>query len=489
MTTSTSSTLQATSYPDVQLFIAGQWRAGLTGETLPIKNPATDAEIGRLAVARKADLDEALAAAAKGFEVWRKTPSAERAKVMREAARLVRERVGTIAPLMTLEQGKPLAEAKAELAAASDIIEWFAEEGRRINGRITPPRMAGQLAQVFKEPVGPVAAFTPWNFPVNQIVRKLSAALATGCSIIVKAPEETPASPAALIRAFADAGVPAGVVNLVYGQPAEISEYLIAHPVIRKVTFTGSTPVGKQLAALAGAHMKRVTMELGGHAPVIVAEDADIAKAVKIAGGAKYRNAGQVCISPTRFLVANSVREEFVKGLVATSRGVKVADGLAEGTTMGPLANPRRVAAMERLTADAVKRGAQVATGGERIGSAGNFFAPTVIIDAPTDSLVFNEEPFGPMAAVRGFDRIEDAIAEANRLPYGLAAYAFTGSLRTMHLLSEGVQTGMLWINMPAMPVPEMPFGGVKDSGYGSEGGPEALEAYLNTKSVTTACL
>jgi len=489
MSTTARSPASAFSYPDVQLFIAGQWRAGQAGETLSIKNPATDAVIGRLAVARQPDLDAALAAAAQGFENWRKTPSAERAKVMREAARLLRERAAAIAALLTLEQGKPLAEAKAELAAASDIIEWFAEEGRRINGRITPPRMAGQLAQVFKEPVGPVAAFTPWNFPGNQIVRKLSAALATGGSIIGKAPEETPAAPAALIRAFADAGLPAGVVNLVYGHPAEISEYLIAHPVIRKVTFTGSTPVGKQLAALAGAHMKRVTMELGGHAPVIVAEDADIAKAVKIAGGAKYRNAGQVCISPTRFLVANSVRDEFEKGLVATSRGVKVANGLDEGTTMGPLANPRRVAAMERLTADAVTRGAQVATGGERIGSAGNFFAPTVIIDAPTDSLVFNEEPFGPMAAVRGFDRIEDAIAEANRLPYGLAAYAFTGSLRTMHLLSEGVQTGMLWINMPAMPVPEMPFGGVKDSGYGSEGGPEALEAYLNTKSVTTACL
>jgi succinate-semialdehyde dehydrogenase/glutarate-semialdehyde dehydrogenase len=477
------------SYPDVQLYIAGQWRAGRAGETLPVKNPATDAVIGRLAVARKVDLDEALAAAARGFEVWRKTPAVERSRVMREAARLFRERAAAIAPLLTMEQGKPLAEAKAELMAAPDIIEWFAEEAKRINGRITPPRVAGQLAQVFKEPVGPVAAFTPWNFPVNQIVRKLSAALATGCSIIVKAPEETPASPAELIRAFADAGVPAGVVNLVFGTPSEISEYLIPHPVIRKITFTGSTPVGKQLAALAGAHMKRVTMELGGHAPVIVTEDADMAKAVKIAGGAKYRNAGQVCISPTRYLVANSVREEFVKGLVAVSRGLKVANGLDDGTTMGPLANPRRVAAMERLTADAVQRGAQLATGGERIGSGGYFFAPTVIVDAPTDSLVFNEEPFGPMAAVRGFDRLEDAIAEANRLPYGLAAYAFTTSLRNAHLLTEGVHTGMLWINMPAMPVPEMPFGGVKDSGYGSEGGPEAVEAYLHTKSVTTACL
>ena len=477
------------SYPDVQLFIAGQWRPGKAGETLAVKNPATDTTIGTVAVARRADLDEALAAAAKGFEVWRKTPAMERGKVMREAARLFRERAVATAQLLTLEQGKPLAEAKGEALAAADIIEWFAEEGKRVSGRITQPRAAGQLAQVFKEPVGPVAAFTPWNFPINQVVRKLSAALATGCSFIVKAPEETPASPAELIRAFADAGVPAGVVNLVFGHPAEISEYLIPHPVIRKVTFTGSTPVGKQLAALAGAHMKRVTMELGGHAPVIVAEDCDVERAAKIAGSAKYRNAGQVCISPTRFLVANSIREAFVKALVATSKSLKVGDGLGEGTTMGPLANPRRVAAMQRLTADAVQRGAEVVTGGERIGSAGNFFAPTVLWNPPIDSQVFNEEPFGPMAAVRGFDKIEEAIAEANRLPWGLAAYAFTGSLRTAHLISENLQTGMLWINQPAMAVPEMPFGGVKDSGYGSEGGPEALEAYLNTKSVSTLCI
>ena len=487
MSTSATSALSS-SYPDVQLFIAGLWRVGSTGETLSVKNPATDAVLGQVAVARKADLNEALASSAKGFEVWRKTPAVERAKVMREAARLFRERAETTARLMTLEQGKPLAEAKGEILFAADIIEWFAEEGKRVNGRISQPRGAGQLSQVFKEPVGPVAAFTPWNFPINQVVRKLSAALSTGCSIIVKAPEETPASPAELIRAFADAGLPAGVVNLVYGHPAEISEYLIAHPVIRKVTFTGSTPVGKQLAALAGAHMKRVTMELGGHAPVIVAEDCDVERAAKIAATAKVRNAGQVCISPTRFLVANSVRKAFVDSMVAHTRAVKVGGGLEKDTTMGPLANPRRLAAMERLTADAVQRGATLATGGERIGASGNFFAPTVLVDVPRESLVFNEEPFGPMAAVSGFDKIEEAIAEANRLPFGLAAYAFTSSLRTAQLLTENLQTGMLWINQPAAPWPEMPFGGVKDSGYGSEGGPEALEAYLNTKSVSTLC-
>jgi succinate-semialdehyde dehydrogenase / glutarate-semialdehyde dehydrogenase len=476
-------------YPTVQLHIAGTWRDGQGGQSLAVLNPATGAEIGRVAVAQTADLDDALAAAAKGFEIWRRTPAVERARVIREAARLMRERADNTAQLLTLEQGKPLAEAKGEVLFAADVIDWFAEESKRVYGRIVAPRAAGALQQVFKEPVGPVAAFTPWNFPVNQVVRKMSAALATGCSIIVKAPEETPASPAELVRCFIDAGVPAGVVGLLYGHPAQISEYLIPHPVIRKVTFTGSTPVGKQLAALAGAHMKRVTMELGGHAPVIVAEDADVARAAKIAVGSKFRNAGQVCISPTRFLVANSIKQSFVTAMVAATKAMKVGAGLEPGVQMGPLANPRRLAAMQRLTADAVQRGAELATGGEQIGSQGNFFAPTVLVNVTSDSLVFNEEPFGPMAAVRGFDSLDEAITEANRLPYGLAAYAFTGSLRTAQQLTENLQAGMLWINQPAAAWPEMPFGGVKDSGYGSEGGPEALEAYLNTKSVATLCV
>jgi succinate-semialdehyde dehydrogenase / glutarate-semialdehyde dehydrogenase len=337
---------------------------------------------------------------------------------------------------------------------------------------------------VLKDPVGPVAAFTPWNFPINQVVRKMAAALATGCSMIVKAAEETPAAPAELIRAFADAGIPPGVLGLVYGTPADISNYLIPHPVIRKITFTGSTPVGKQLAALAGKHMKRVTMELGGHAPVIVAEDADVALAVKAAGGAKFRNAGQVCISPTRFLVHESIKNDFAAALVKHAQSLKVGDGLVEGTQMGPLANPRRLTAMAEFTQDAVRHGATVAHGGERIGDAGNFWQPTIFTDVPLQAKVFNDEPFGPMAAIRSFNTLDEAIAEANRLPYGLAGYAFTRSLKNADLLARRVEVGMLWINMPAMPSAEMPFGGIKDSGYGSEGGPEALEAYLNVRSV-----
>jgi succinate-semialdehyde dehydrogenase/glutarate-semialdehyde dehydrogenase len=471
-------------YPHVQLLINNEWRPGRGNATIPVHNPADGSVIGSVARATIADLDEALAATEKGFAIWRNTPALERSKTMRAAAQLLRERADAIARLMTLEQGKPLVEAKGEIVMAADIIEWFADEGRRVYGRIVPPRAMNQQQMVLKEPVGPVAAFTPWNFPINQVVRKMGAALATGCSIIVKAAEETPASPAELVRVFVDAGVPAGVVALVYGDPAEISNYLIPHPVIRKITFTGSTPVGKQLAALAGQHMKRATMELGGHAPVIVAADADIANAVKVISGAKFRNAGQVCISPTRFLVEEAVREEFVAGFLAFTKSLKVGSGLDAGTQMGPLANPRRLSAMQQITEDALARGATLAAGGERIGSTGNFFAPTVLLDPPLDSAVFNSEPFGPMAAVRTVKSIDEAIAEANRLPFGLSAYAFTSSIKTAHQLSARMQTGMLWINQPAAPWAELPFGGIKDSGYGSEGGPEALEAYLNTKTV-----
>ena len=475
-------------YPHTQLLIDGQWCDAADGKTMAVFNPATGAEIGRLAHASRADLDRALAAAQKGFETWRAVPAHERAALMRKAAQIFRERADETARHLTLEQGKPLPEAKGEVLAACDVIEWMAAEGMRVYGRIVPPRDLRGTAHVIKQPVGPVAAFTPWNFPVNQVVRKLSAALATGCSIIVKAPEETPASPAALIRAFVDAGVPAGVVQLVYGVPAEISEYLIPHPVIRKITFTGSTPVGKQLAALAGQHMKRATMELGGHAPVIVCEDADIDLAIRSAGGAKFRNAGQVCISPTRFLVARSIAAEFTKKFAAQAEKTTVGDGMVEGTRMGPLANPRRVAAMQALTDDAVKRGGTVAAGGKRVGDAGNFWAPTVLADVPLDADVFNTEPFGPMAVVHAFDSLDDALREANRLPFGLAGYAFTQSLKNAHQISQQLEVGLLWINQPAAAWPELPFGGVKDSGYGSEGGPEALEAYLTTKSVSTFC-
>jgi len=412
-------------YTDVSLLIDGVWTKASSGRTFPVVNPATGEKIGTVAHADRSDLDRALDAADKGFRQWKKVSAYDRSKLMRKAADILRSRADAIAALMTQEQGKPLPEAKGEVMAGADVIDWFAEEARRAYGRVIPARAEGVYQLVIKEPGGPVAAFTPWNFPINQVVRKLSAALAAGCSIIVKAPEETPASPAELIRAFVDAGVPTGVINLVYGVPAEISEYLIPHPIIRKMSFTGSTAVGKQLAALAGLHMKRVTMELGGHAPAIVFDDADIDAASRLLASAKYRNAGQVCVSPTRMLVQEKVYDQFVEGFVTHTKTVKVGDGLEAGTMMGPLANPRRIAAMETLITDATQKGATVRAGGNRIGNKGNFFEPTVLTDVPLEARVMNEEPFG----------------------------------------------------------------GMRDSGYGSEGGSEAIEAYLNTKFVSQARL
>jgi len=476
-------------YPHVQLYIDGHWREGAEARKLPVLNPATGEVMGDLACAETADLEEVAEAANRGFEVWRKISAFDRYKMMRKAAQLLRDRVETVAQLMTLEQGKPLAEARMEVMAGADTIDWFAEEGRRAYGRVIPARQIDVYQLVIKEPVGPVAAFTPWNFPINQIVRKLSAALAAGCSIIVKAPEETPASPAELIRAFIDAGVPAGVVNLVYGDPAHISTYLIAHPAIRKISFTGSTPVGKQLAAMAGQHMKRMTMELGGHAPVIVFNDADIALAAKTMAASKFRNAGQVCVSPTRFLVQEGAFNEFVDQFVIHAEKLKVGNGLEAGINMGPLANPRRMSAMQNLVADAAQKNGKLKTGGKALGTAGNFWAPTVLTELPLSARAMTEEPFGPMALINPFKTFDDAVQEANRLPFGLAAYAWTRSARTAQQIAASVETGMITINHLGLGMPETPFGGVKDSGYGSEGGTEALEAYLNPKFVSQAGL
>jgi len=476
-------------YPNTQLFINGDWCDAASGHTLPVVNPANHSQIGTLAHAETADLDRALEAADHGFKVWRKVSAFERSKVMRKAAELFRQRADAVATMLTMEQGKPLPEARGEVLAGADMIDWFAEEGRRAYGRVIPARSEGIYQLVIKEPIGPVAAFTPWNFPINQAVRKLSAALATGCSIIIKAPEETPASPAALVRAFADAGIPAGVINLVYGNPAEISSYLIPHPVIRKITFTGSTAIGKQLAALAGNHMKRATMELGGHAPVIIFDDADVDTAAKTMLFQKYRNAGQVCVSPTRFLVQEGIYHNFVEKFVAGAKAIKVGDGFDKNAKMATLANPRRQRAMAAHVEDAKKHGGKVLAGGYPIGEKGNFFEPTVISELSNDATAMNQEPFGPLAIINPFRSFDDAVTEANRLQYGLAAYAWTRSAKTANAIAASVETGMMTINHLGLALPEVPFGGVKDSGYGSEGGSEAIEPYLNPKFVSQAGL
>ena len=470
-------------YNDVSLFIDGRWTPAAANRALVVLNPATSEPIGKVAHADRSDLDLALEAADKGFKTWRKVSAFERSKILRKAGELLRERADKIAPLLTLEQGKPLAQAKMETLAGADVIDWFAEEAKRTYGRVVPARAEGIYQLVIKEPVGPVAGFSPWNFPINQAVRKISGALAAGCSIIIKAPEETPASPAELVRCYADAGV----INLVYGIPAEISESLIPHPVIRKITFTGSTAVGKHLAAMAGQHMKRSTMELGGHSPAIVFDDVDVEKAAKLLAAAKYRNAGQVCVSPTRFLVQEKVYKTFVEKFTALAAATKVGDGLEAGTGMGPPANPRRVTAMETMIADAVQHGAKVETGGKRIGNKGNFFEPTVLTNVSKQARVMNEEPFGPVALIAPFKGVDDAVEEANRLAYGLAAYTYTRSASTAQTVAARVESGNVAINHHGLALPEVPFGGVKDSGYGSEGGLEAIEAYLTTKFVTQA--
>ncbi|MER5599044.1 NAD-dependent succinate-semialdehyde dehydrogenase [Streptomyces sp. NPDC002265] len=471
-------------YPAVRMYIAGEWCQGGTGRTAPIVDPATEKVIGEVPLATPADLDRALDAATAGFRIWRETPIARRTAILHTAADLLTERAAEVGRVMTLEQGKPLAEATGEARRVADTLRWHADDARRAYGRIIPSE-PDTLLTVRREPVGPVAAFVPWNFPAGGPMRKISSALSAGCSIIIKASEETPATAAALVACFADAGLPAGVLNLVFGEPAEVSAHLIDAPAVRLVAFTGSVPVGKLLAAHAGRVMKPSLMELGGHAPVIVCADADPVKAARRAAQAKFANAGQVCTSPSRFLVHESIAEAFTAEFVRAAEAVVVGDGLAEGTTMGPLANERRLSAMERLTADAVARGAEIRTGGERLDRPGYFFAPTVLTGVPADAELMHEEPFGPLAPIVPFTDLDEALATANATPYGLAAYAFTESAATAERLVAGLEAGILSVNHCGGSVSEAPSGGVKDSGYGREGGPEALDSYLVTKRVS----
>jgi succinate-semialdehyde dehydrogenase / glutarate-semialdehyde dehydrogenase len=474
-------------YANLALYIDGEWIAGGGRDSEPVINPATEKPLATLTHASPADLDRALAAAEKGYKIWRGTAPFERARIMRKAADLIRERLDAITRILTMEQGKTLAEARVEVAVSADIIEWYAEEGKRAYGRIIPGRAAGVRQMMVQEPVGPCAAFTPWNFPGVTPARKIGGALGAGCSLIIKASEETPGTCVELVRAFHDVGLPKGVLNLVFGVPARISEHIIASDIIRKVSFTGSVPVGKRLVKLAAEGMKRTTMELGGHSPVIVFGDADPEKSAEIAAAGKYRNAGQVCISPTRFYVQEDSYDRFVKRFVDYANNIRLGDGLADGTTMGPLANPRRLDAMEGFVADAKKRGAEIRAGGGRHGNQGFFFAPTVVTNIPDDSRLMTEEPFGPVAPITPFKTFDEVVERANSLPFGLAAYTFTTSTRTANLISDALEAGMVGINSLAISTPETPFGGMKDSGYGHEGGIEGLEAYTQKKLVIQA--
>jgi succinate-semialdehyde dehydrogenase / glutarate-semialdehyde dehydrogenase len=468
-------------YPELKLYVGGEWRAR---EGRPVINPADESVVGTVPHATRADLDDALAAAEKGFKIWSATSPARRAEIIVKAAQLARGRVEEMAVAMTLEQGKPIAQSRLEIQRGCDIIEWDAQEGRRAYGRVIPSE-PGMRHTVLRQPIGPVAAFSPWNFPMSSPARKIGGALSAGCSIILKASEETPAGAVQLVKAFADAGLPSGVLNLVFGEPSEISEYLIPQPGIRLVTFTGSIPVGKRLAAMAGQHMKPCIMELGGHAPVIVCDDVDPGQTAATSVIGKTRNAGQVCVSPTRWFVEERIYDRFAKAFAEKAAAVKVGNGLDPDNQMGPLANPRRVDMMEALVSDARAKGAKVLTGGSRIGNRGYYYPVTVLADLPDDARAMNEEPFGPLALVNRVKTLDEAIAKANALPFGLAAYAFTNSARNAERLSERVEAGNLSINHFVASIAETPFGGVKDSGYAREGGIEGLSHYTVVKNVS----
>ncbi|MGD9920318.1 MAG: NAD-dependent succinate-semialdehyde dehydrogenase [Pseudorhodoplanes sp.] len=468
-------------YPSIRLFIDGKW-IEQAGD--PVVDPATEEVIGEVPRATLPQLDEAVAAAERGFRIWRTMSPAKRGDIIRNAANLLRQRAREIAQVITLEQGKPLADAENEVLRGSELIAWDAEEGRRTFGRVIPSEPAFHQ-MVVREPIGPVAAFTPWSAPTSSAGRKLGGALAAGCSVVLKASEETPAGACALVKCFEDAGLPAGVVNLVFGNPDEISRHLIAAPAIRLLTFTGSVPVGIHLAKLAAAVMKPTVMELGGHSPAIVCKDADPKAAAKLSASAKFRNAGQVCISPTRFLVHDSLFDDFADEFVARTSAIKVGNGFDPATQMGPLANGRRLAAMEEFVGDAVRNGGKVRVGGERIGNRGYFFQPTVLTDVPKHCSVMNVEPFGPLALLMRFHDLPEAVEEANRLSYGLAAYALTNDSSAAAQLSSQIGVGHFAVNHFGGGIPESPFGGVKQSGLGREGGSEGLEGYQTVKYIS----
>ena len=483
--TSEQSVLEQAAYETLSLYIDGEFIAGGGRQEQDVVNPATGKAFARLPHASRADLDRALAAAQRAFGTWKHSSPMERSRILRKVGELSRERAADIGRNITLDMGKPVAEAITEVISCSEHCDWHAEECRRIYGRVIPPRLPNVRQMVLREPVGVCAVFTPWNFPYNQAIRKIAAAIGAGCTVIIKGPEDAPSAVVAIARMFHEAGLPPGVLNLVWGVPSEVSEHLIQSPIVRKISFTGSVPVGKHLASLAGAHMKRVTMELGGHSPVIVFDDADIDRAADLLHGFKFRNAGQVCVSPTRFYIHEKAYDRFVARFIDKTSSLKVGSGLDADTRMGPLAHARRLPSMAQFIDDATRRGAKIETGGQRIGEIGSFFAPTVLTNVPDDSLVMTAEPFGPIAPFVTFKDLDEVLRRANSLPFGLSSYVFTTSTKNALATQNGLESGMVNINHFGQALAESPFGGVKDSGIGSEGGTETFDGYLNTKFVT----
>ena len=473
-----------TGYERLEMLIDGEWTAGSDAASMAVENPATEATIGDLPLASTQDLDRALAASLQGFNVWKDTPALQRQGILENAARLLEERREKIARTCTLEIGKPLRESLMEIDFTIGVLRWYAEEGKRAYGRVVPARDIRVRNTVLKEPVGPVVGFAAWNFPAVNVIRKVAGALAAGCSIIVKPSEEAPGTAIAIARCFQDAGLPRGVLNVVFGNPADTSAYLLSSSIPRKVTFTGSVPVGIHLQTLAARTLKRCTLELGGHAPFIVLPDADVELAAQTAAAFKLRNAGQVCTSPSRFFVHSSVHDRFVGVFADAFEKAVVGDGLDDAATMGPLAAQRRLEVMDRLVADARDHGASVVTGGKRIGNRGWFFAPTLLDEVPDEAAIMREEPFGPVAPVSRFEDLDEVIERANSVEVGLASYVFTRNGGWAQEATRRLNAGLVGINCAAISLPETPFGGVDHSGYGSEGGIEGLDAFMRTKFV-----
>lgn len=469
----------------LELFIGGQWCTGSNREAVDVFDPATEELIGKLPVATPQDLDDALESAQKGFQIWRSKSAWERQEYMSRAATFLSERRDDIAEKLALETGKPLADAKGEMDRVVETILWNAEEGKRVYGRLMPPRKEGMQQMTVKRPVGPVAAFAAWNFPAVLVARKVAAALAAGCSIVIKPAEETPASCIAIAQAFDDAGLPKGVLNMVFGVPAQISSHLIASPIIKKISFTGSVQVGRLLSTQAAEHLKPVTMELGGHSPVIVCEDVNIPKVAAACAGFKFRNAGQVCVTASRFFVHEKVYDDFLECFQNEVQKIKVGHGMEQGTTMGPLSNDRRLNAAQDLVDDAVYGGATVVMGGKRLGAKGYFFEPTILTNLAADSKILHDEPFAPIASILPFSNLEDVMQQANSVEYGLAAYAFTDSVARVSYITEAFEAGWIGINNFTPALADAPISGVKNSGIGYEGGPEGLDAYIHTRFVS----
>ncbi len=467
-----------------RMYIDGKWVDADKGRTYGVDNPATEEVIADIAYGGRAEAKKALEAAHRALPGWMKQSAWDRAKVLRKTADLMRERADALARTLTLEQGKPLPEAKAEILHSADTFEWFAEEGKRAYGQIIPNAVAGKRHMTIKHPVGVVGAISPWNFPITLQARKIAPALAAGCTIVCKPASQTPLSLVQLFEYMIEAGLPAGVANLVMGSAQEIADEFLENPVCRKISFTGSTEVGKQLMRGAADQVKRLSLELGGHAPFIVFPDADPEAVAKAAVIGKFRNNGQVCIAPSRFYVHKDVHKKFTEVAVEAAKALKLGNGLDAGVEVGPMFEKRAMEQTVGLIDDARQHGAKILTGGNRSTrfDRGYFFEPTVLANLSPETKMLTEEPFAPVMPLLDFSKLDDVIKAANNTRYGLAAYVFTNDLSVAWKMAEGLEAGIIGLNEPVPAVPQAPFGGMKESGLGRELGHEGLEAYLETK-------